>query len=864
MRLSKVHIGRLGGISNRTIESLSPTLNIIYGPNEAGKSTFKQAVRIGLFPITSGQSTNTYDETQGPRSVSIELSDGARTFSLTRESSTKLTSELHGTDEAKAALDTTVNGVALDTFNKLFNVGPEDIQAVLSSDISPLLIAQWGTKANPVVVLQNLSTQTEAFKSKAEKFRDTSLTALKKRIDECKSKIAEVEAEYRAGNEYQKRVEELTRDRDGIDSSTRTDRSLLDALMADNSEIENFKRTLANLDTSLASAITRRDAELSRHNLLSEKLNQPYIDKAPEIESLWSRLSGYTELLNRQALAKNTVSASIANLKPYEHVPDFETNEDVNAVAEKMQSFSSRSQAASAPINYARKKQDEAASSVKTYEENLNQLIADQSDQSSSPSNGRMPYSTASAFGGIAAVVVFLGMLFGNSNPYFSFGMSAFAFVVAGLASWVFIKSPQSESSESISLQRIEEARDSLRRAQNNLSLAQGELITSEQEFGRVIEEYKSYLESVGLSQLQDTAPSEAHTLLSKAQVKFSKTEKLHNEQMDLENIERDIRDYTEKVRALLGQLLDAKTLTLETADIVTLAKNLVDENLSCLRELNITKSNLQSIEDTLEQIVTQKKSAIASIQLIANRYTVAKFNIPDDIVSLQDYLQNQIASLADSLESIEAEKAGISTEIGALEEKVRARCTKDTLEEAQLELRKIERLYEQAITKRAVLEVAIQLLIQAQDKRADNGEQNLLDIASDLFTEMTGGRYTQIVLTNGNSALLECKSAAGGTVPISRLSKGTIEQLFMSLRLGVLLGRDDMAPDAPVLLDDTFAHSDEERRKVAFTALAKVARQRQILYFTCHQNFADELEEAAKEQLPGSYQRIMLERNVT
>lgn len=861
MRLSKVHIERLGGISNRAIESLSPTLNIIYGPNEAGKSTFKQAVRIGLFPIMSGQSANTYDETPGKRSVSIELSDGVRTFSLTRESSTKLKSEIHGTDEAKAALEATIGGVALSTYNKLFNVGPEDIQAVLSSDISPLLIAQWGTKANPVVVAQNLIAQTDVFKGKAEKIRDTSLTTLQKRLEEQKNKIVEVEAEYRTGSENQKHIEMLIRDRDNIDTSTKSDRNRLETLQADNSEVERFKKSLAESEASLVSAVARRDAELGKHILLSGKLNRAFVEAAPEIESLWNRLSGYAELINRLTLAKNNVLASEASLKPYSHVPDFKTNEDVNTAAEKLHGYSSQAQAASAPIDYARKQRDKASATVKAYEDELSRLIDEQSGQSAGSVKSRIPYSTAGAFGGIAAIAVFLGMLFGNSNLAVSFGVSALTFIIAGFASWAFITSPHGDGGEDTLQQRIEIVRDALRIEQGSLSLAEVDLKTSKQEFARVIEEYQRYVDSIELSQLRDIPPSEAHALLSKAQAKFGKAEKLHNEQMDVENIERDIRDYKEKVLKVLGPLFDEKTLTLETADLVALAKNKTDENLSCLRELTIAENSLGSVADTLEKIAAQREATVSSIQHIADQYTDEKFDIPDDIAALQDFLRDQISFLSESLDVTDATKAEINNEIGSLEEKVRASYTKDGLEDAQIELRKLERLYEQAITKRTVLEVAIQLLTQALENRSDNGDENLLDIASKLFAEMTGGRYTRIILANSGDGLVECESVGDGTEAVSRLSKGTIEQLFMSLRLGVLLGRDDMAPDAPILLDDTFAHSDHERRKVAFNALAKVAKQRQILYFTCHQNFADELEEAAKEQIPDSYHRIMLER---
>ena len=67
--------------------------------------------------------------------------------------------------------------------------------------------------------------------------------------------------------------------------------------------------------------------------------------------------------------------------------------------------------------------------------------------------------------------------------------------------------------------------------------------------------------------------------------------------------------------------------------------------------------------------------------------------------------------------------------------------------------------------------------------------------------------------------------------VPLESLSTGTIEQVYLALRLTAgarLIGREDI----PILLDDSFAYYDDERLK---TVLADLARgPAQVLLFTC------------------------------
>ena len=74
-------------------------------------------------------------------------------------------------------------------------------------------------------------------------------------------------------------------------------------------------------------------------------------------------------------------------------------------------------------------------------------------------------------------------------------------------------------------------------------------------------------------------------------------------------------------------------------------------------------------------------------------------------------------------------------------------------------------------------------------------------------------------------------------------LSRGTVDQLYLAVRLAVcqlcLPGEDP----APLVLDDALVTFDDRRMALALDALAELGRERQILLFTCQEREGNYLE---------------------
>ena len=71
-----------------------------------------------------------------------------------------------------------------------------------------------------------------------------------------------------------------------------------------------------------------------------------------------------------------------------------------------------------------------------------------------------------------------------------------------------------------------------------------------------------------------------------------------------------------------------------------------------------------------------------------------------------------------------------------------------------------------------------------------------------------------------------------GNYVEANRLSVGTIDQLYLSLRLSMI---EDLSNEKmPIILDEAFAYYDTQRLKNILRYLANTYKDRQIILFTC------------------------------
>lgn len=136
-------------------------------------------------------------------------------------------------------------------------------------------------------------------------------------------------------------------------------------------------------------------------------------------------------------------------------------------------------------------------------------------------------------------------------------------------------------------------------------------------------------------------------------------------------------------------------------------------------------------------------------------------------------------------------------------------------------------------------------LLRWSIDRYREEKQGPLLGRAGAIFAKLTLGTFQRLVVDfEAQPMALEGQRADGKLVPISGMSDGTRDQLYLSLRLAALELHLDQASPLPFIADDLFINYDDGRSKAGFEALAALSEKTQVIYLTHHDHLISPVQE--------------------
>ena len=139
-------------------------------------------------------------------------------------------------------------------------------------------------------------------------------------------------------------------------------------------------------------------------------------------------------------------------------------------------------------------------------------------------------------------------------------------------------------------------------------------------------------------------------------------------------------------------------------------------------------------------------------------------------------------------------------------------------------------------------------MLEKVQKDFLEKTHDELLKKAAGIFGRMTGGDYARILpppkLTDFD---FQVETTGGILVDTANvLSRGTCEQLYLSVRLSRIL---ETRPALPVIIDDSFVNFDTSHTKQVVKILSELSESHQIFILTCHPELVDYVAETIKAQ---------------
>ena len=125
---------------------------------------------------------------------------------------------------------------------------------------------------------------------------------------------------------------------------------------------------------------------------------------------------------------------------------------------------------------------------------------------------------------------------------------------------------------------------------------------------------------------------------------------------------------------------------------------------------------------------------------------------------------------------------------------------------------------------------IAKEVLTENYEEMKNSVTPKFTENLSKNISNITGEKYKKVMFNEDEGLIVELEN--GNYVPANRFSIGTIDQLYLSLRLSMV---DELSEEVvPILLDESFAFYDDERLKNILLFLNNNFKNRQIIIFSC------------------------------
>ena len=256
------------------------------------------------------------------------------------------------------------------------------------------------------------------------------------------------------------------------------------------------------------------------------------------------------------------------------------------------------------------------------------------------------------------------------------------------------------------------------------------------------------------------------------------------------------------------------------------------EENQKVLEEINIInakievfendkKNQLKIMEETKERIQSlsdiEKEKMKNTYRTKVDIYEINKLINASDTNAKIEEIQNDINDKKLELHRIELNKNNIMPQL-------------EDLAQIEEELVSTEEEYDGFMKKNNSIIVVKQALEDAYEKMKSNVTPKFTNSLSENIAKISDNRYNKVAINDENGMMVEL--ASGEYVPAERLSLGTIDQLYLSLRLS--MNTEVSNENMPVILDEAFAYYDDDRLENILKFLADNYKDKQIIILTC------------------------------
>lgn len=320
--------------------------------------------------------------------------------------------------------------------------------------------------------------------------------------------------------------------------------------------------------------------------------------------------------------------------------------------------------------------------------------------------------------------------------------------------------------------------------------------------------------------------------------------------------------------RVNLDKMLDARTF---------LEQSRLQEE-SARQRLAQTRQELAATEEKLTQLLnTMAVDSTADVEMLAAR-TDRRQKLEQEVASLEQRIQDllegiteeelclqaaatvqgeeieEIQGLPDKIELLDQEILRLQSQksegLGRLEGIYSSLPSPAELEEECWQQQEQCQLLRDNLQ---AMDLAIETIARLAEDLKNQIAPELNDMVSALVGRITGGKYNLLQVAQDMSISVASPESAQD-VDLEKLSGGTIDQFYFACRVAIA----DLVTGGglPLFLDDSFVQYDDLRLQHMLNLLLELGESRQIILLTCQQRELEQLAHLA----PGRYRSINLE----
>ena len=264
------------------------------------------------------------------------------------------------------------------------------------------------------------------------------------------------------------------------------------------------------------------------------------------------------------------------------------------------------------------------------------------------------------------------------------------------------------------------------------------------------------------------------------------------------------------------------------------------------------TKNEIEVLLQATKKLEEESKNTVRliekeyneEIEKIRNKYIgIIPIKEIDELLSKQaltyeiNVMQNKISENKVKLHTINVDKNNILPKL-------------ENLAQLEEEYMVLEEQYNELIKNNDIINLVKDEVQNAYEIMRKNVTPKFTSNLSKIIEKISSGKYKNVQLDETNGMIIEIEN--GNYISAKNLSIGTIDQLYLSLRIGA--GMEISEEKLPIILDEAFAYWDQTRLENILKYLNEEFKDRQIILFTCTNR-----EKEALQKLGIEFNRVIL-----